>query len=213
MDNPDSLSSIFTNIFNCHTFGGRETVSGPGSDLEQTGVLIAELPGLFEKLTICSLLDLPCGDFNWMKHVDLRGIEYIGADIVPELTQHNRSLYSSEFVNFTTLNLVEDKLPQVDLILCRDCLVHLCDRDVTKALRNIFSSGAKYLLTTTFPGRGRSWDITAGGWRPINLQAAPFNLPEPLQILNEQCPEAGGAYKDKSLGLWRVKDVLCPLAI
>jgi hypothetical protein len=95
----------------------------------------------------------------------------------------------------------------VDLILCRDCLVHLSLADIDAALKNIARSGSTYLAATTFPGRGVNPDIKTGGWRPLDLQAHPFYFPEPLAIINEQCTEAAGLYADKSLAVWRVIDL------
>lgn len=37
---------------------------------------------MLKKYSIKSILDIPCGDFSWMKKIELDGIEYIGADIV-----------------------------------------------------------------------------------------------------------------------------------
>ena len=39
------------------------------------------------------------------------------------------------------------------------------------------------------------------------MQAAPFSFPPPLKIINEKCTEGGAAFKDKSLGLWRLADI------
>jgi hypothetical protein len=97
--------------------------------------------------------------------------------------------------------------PAADLLLCRDCLVHLSFADIDKALRNIRRSSLAYLLTTTFPAESVNADIVTGDWRPLNLQAAPFNLPTPVELINEGCTEGDGAFADKSLGLWRIRDL------
>ena len=57
-----------------------------------------------------------------MKHVDLEGVEYIGAEIVDELVQQNTEQFGTGGVRFQKLNIIKDNLPDVDLILCRDCL-------------------------------------------------------------------------------------------
>ena len=41
------------------------------------------------------MLDIPCGDFYWMKEVDLKDIEYIGADIVDELIKKNNDKFKA----------------------------------------------------------------------------------------------------------------------
>jgi hypothetical protein len=158
-----------------------------------------------KEFEIRSMLDLPCGDFYWMKHVDLQGIDYIGADIVSELITRNKQ-FESPHVSFEPLDLLSSRLPKVDMIFCRDCLVHLSFKDVFVALENIVRSGSGLLLTTTFPRHRRNYDIRTGGWRTLNLELAPFGLPKPLRVLEEGCTQPGG-YADKSLGLWRIADL------
>ena len=68
----------------------RIRVSGPGSDVNQTSLITKELFALFKDLNIRTMLDIPCGDFNWMKDVDLNSIDYTGADIVEELIDEDR---------------------------------------------------------------------------------------------------------------------------
>jgi len=103
--------------------------------------------------------------------------------------------------------LSSDSLPAVDMIFCRDCLVHFSYKDVLKALGNIKRSGARYLVTTTFPGREDIVDIETGAWRPLDLCAAPFNLPPPIRIINERCTEGDNQFTDKSLGVWQIADL------
>lgn len=193
----------FTEIFATRYWGSRESVSGGGSDLQTTRVVRAVFPGLFGKLGIRSLLDVPCGDFCWMRTVPLDGISYTGGDIVLPLVEQNQVRYGNENVRFIHLDVINDRLPAADMVLCRDCLVHLPLADAIKALRNIARSGSKWLLTTTFPSRTGNGEIAPGKWRPLNLQAAPFCLPDPNELHNEEFSDDNGAYADKSLGLWR----------
>ena len=202
-----SMVDIFTDIYRNNAFGGKDSVSGPGSDVDQTTVITSELPALFNALNISTILDIPCGDFYWMKSVDLNNIDYTGADIVKELIQNNSAKYARDGVRFQYLNLIKDKMPKVDLIFCRDCLVHFSFSDIGLALDNVCNSQSEYFLTTTFTGRKDNHDIVTGQWRPINLELFPFGLTKPLKIINEGCTEGDGAYGDKALGLWRIADI------
>lgn len=198
--------AIFTEIFEGNKWRGEGSVSGPGSDLNGTDAIRSELPNICEELDISTILDIPCGDFHWMRHVDLEGIDYTGADIVAELIQENRK-FKGPGIRFSKINLIEDELPTADLVLCRDCLVHLSLRDATLALSNICRSKSKYLLTTTFTARRRNRDIATGQWYPINLELPPFCFRPPLKATDEKCAEGRGIYADKTLGLWRIADV------
>lgn len=154
--------------------------------------------------------DIPCGDFNWISKVDLNNVDYLGSDIVSELIEKNNHNYSNESIRFRTLDLTADSLPEVDLIFTRDCLVHLSYDDTLKALSNIIESGSKYLLTSSFVDRERNYNIATGEWWPINLEIPPYNFPSPLLIINENYTQDDGAFPDKLLLLWEIKD-LSPL--
>jgi hypothetical protein len=173
----------------------------------QTAVLVQQLPGLLAGLGVKSMLDIPCGDFNWMSKVPLEGVHYTGADIVQELVERNQQSHGNANRQFVHLNLISADLPKVDLVFCRDCLVHLSFKDIASAIANIKRSGATYLMATTFPGMASNPDIITGDFRPVNLQAAPFNFPAPLHLVTEQCTEGAGAHSDKAMGIWRVADL------
>ena len=186
--------------------------SGTGSTLDATKSIVERLPGILKQLDIRSMLDIPCGDFHWMSQIDLEacGVRaYIGADIVEENIIHNTDKYTRQggIKTFMMSDITVDPLLTVDLVFCRDCLVHFSDEDVWKALKNIVASGSKYLMTTCFIDRRENFDIKTGDWRTLNLEQAPFNFPAPLGLLNENCPEQAGIFGDKCLSLWKVEDL------
>ena len=200
----------FERIFHDNDWGNSESVSGEGSNLARTAVVRARLPGLLKRHGVRSLLDAPCGDFYWMKEVALGDISYTGIDIVSEIVNRTAELYAGPGRRFLLCDLVEDALPKCDLILCRDCLVHLSYDETRRAIDNCRKSGATWLLTTTFTGPRENHDIVTGDWRPINLERAPYNFPPPVEVINEESDEVDevlGAFPDKSLGLWRFADV------
>ena len=201
-----TTKQIFDQIAEGNYWKATESVSGIGSSLAQTAEIIRQLPSILKRFRIHAILDIPCGDFNWMQKVDLTGIHYRGGDIVGKIVAQNQRLYQTQSVTFTEMDLLNDLLPKVDLLFCRDCLVHLSFADSFKALANIRESGALYFMTTTFPDEAQNKDIPTGGWRPLNLQKPPFSFPEPILLLNENCTEMDGAFADKSLGLWRIAE-------
>ena len=198
---------IFRGYSQMHRAQGWESTSGPGSGLAETRELRAHLPGLLRDLQVRTLVDAPCGDFNWMQHVDL-GVElYIGVDVQNDAIAENQQRHGSATRRFVQADLVRDALPQADAILCRDLLVHLSFEDIARVLANFRRTGATYLITTTFPGDRPNVDIPSGSWRTLNLTLPPFNFPEPLRLIDEKCTEANGAFSDKSLGVWRLADL------
>ncbi len=203
---PVAPEAAFRHAYNANLWAGPESPSGPGASLDQTVAIRRHLPRLLQQLDVQRLLDLPCGDCHWMATIDLGTIHYIGADFLPEIIATNRERYGSATRDFRVLDLISSPLPRADLVLCRDCLVHLSFSDITRALANLRASGSTYLLTTTFPQQATNVDIRTGDWRPLNLQAPPFNWPAPRELLVEECTEGGGVFADKSLGLWRLRE-------
>jgi hypothetical protein len=200
------LKRRFEYIFETNFWGGDESRSGLGSALTETENLRSQIPGLLLDIGARSLLDIPCGDFRWLSKADL-GVSYIGADIVDEIVQANREVFASPERSFVCLDLTRDRLPEADVILCRDCLVHLSFANIRHALANMKRSGAMFLLMTDFLQLESNDDIEDGDWRPLNFQKAPFFFPAPIRSTVEDCTEADGAYADKSLSLWRIADL------
>jgi hypothetical protein len=197
-----SAEDTFRKIYKTNHWGATER-SGAGASVDQAAVVLSALATLIDRLPVRTLLDVPCGDFAWMQHLNA-SVRYVGGDVLPELAATNRERFGRPDREFVTLDLLKDGLPDADLLLCRDCLVHLSFEDARSALANIRRSRIGWLLTTTFPQCTSNEDIVTGDWRPLNLQLAPFNLPAPDLLINEQCTEGGNLFADKSLGLWRL---------
>lgn len=200
-----SAEEVFTYIYQTNKWHDPESRSGRGSNMERTAAVRAELPALLSRLGIDSMLDIPCGDFYWMKQVDLPVSRYTGADIVADLVAANNQHYANAQRHFVKLNLLTDELPKADLILCRDCLVHFSFADIERAVDTIRRSGATYLLTTHFPEVSGNADIVTGKHRCLNLQLPPFHWPEPLAEIAEG--HSGRKAGHKHLSLWRVADL------
>jgi hypothetical protein len=168
-----NLKEEFCEIYETNRWSSSESRSGKGSELAQTKTIVNKIPALIKTLGIESMLDIPCGDFNYMKEIDL-ACDYIGADIVEPLIAQNRIKYKD--IDFRCLNVISDTLPPADLVLVRDCFVHLSNHDISLAIANIKRSGAKYLLVTSFPNTQVNSDLNRPGWRKLNMSAEPFNL-------------------------------------
>ncbi len=195
------VGNIFSKIYRKNEWNCPESRSGRCATVEATGLVRQQLPSLLKRLGIKVLLDAPCGDFNWMQHVELNLDKYIGADIVPDLIERNQNVHSKEGREFIVLDITKDEFPIVDLVLCRDCLIHLSLDYIAAAIANFKKSRSKYLLTTTYTLTRQNKDILTGDCRFINLQIEPFHFPEPLELIIEE-PEHG-----KSLALWRIEDL------
>lgn len=192
------MEEIFSGIYLRNEWADPETVSGRGSTLARTEVIRGLLPDLLESVGARTLLDAPCGDFNWLRYVDLRGVEYTGADVVPELVGRNQREYGGVDRSFIVLDITRDLPPRSDVILCRDCFIHLSFGHARAAVANFKRSGSSFLFATTHAGVAENTDTPSGGWRRVNLLLPPFSFPPPERLLTEDA-ESG-----KQLGIWRL---------
>jgi SAM-dependent methyltransferase len=205
---PLDLRERFARIHRTNLWGADSSVSGLGSEHDATAVLRARLPALLRQLGVTSLLDAPCGDAGWINRSKL-AVRYVGVDIVPELVQQLRArAIAGEIAgDYRLSDITRDALPRCDAILCRDCLVHLSFANIARAIANVRRSGADWLIATTFPDWQGNHDCDDGDWRALNFERPPFRWSRPAQLINEDCREAGGGWRDKSLGVWRIPDL------
>lgn len=185
------------------THEGQESRSGLGSDIAAAGRVATALPELLERLGCRRLLDVGCGDWNWMQHVELP-CEYVGVDVVDEVIKANRH-YERPGVTFAVVDAVIGPLPEADVVLCREVLFHLSFRDGLATLRNIRACAA-WLIATTDTSIWFNSDIRSGDYRRLNLQRSPYRLPTPHGMISDDAVIPG-----RVLGLWPSAEL--PLSI
>ena len=191
----------FQRIHDQNLWGDAESKSGSGSGTAATAVIRRELPALLQRHGVKAVLDAPCGDFYWMKDVARSLDRYAGADIVPDLIEQNTARYGSASVTFTCADISVDPLPAADLVLCRDCFIHLPTRMIRGALENFRRTGARFLLLTSDRPAVSYHDIPIGSFRPVDFTAQPFSFPPPIDAIDE---DASG---NRQLCLWRLQSL------
>lgn len=191
----DNEKDTFNRIYKKNLWFGRQSVSGRGSESTSVENILKTLPQIFKELDIKTIVDIPCGDYYWMKQIEYNFEKYTGMDIVEELIKENNKKYSNNTTEFICADIIKDKIPKADLILCRDCFIHLSFENILKAIENIKKSNSKYFLTTTYK-TGNNLNIYNGGFREINLLLPPFNYKAPITGIFEE--------GNKYLALWRI---------
>ena len=212
-----NYKDIFSNIYDNYGFGSLESRSGPGSTLDETQKLRESIKKIIKDKNIKSVVDIPCGDFNWMKEIVFNFESYIGGDIVKKAIEENNERYSNSRIKFIEFDIVNDEIPNGDLLIVRDIIGHFPIEDGVKILKNILNSKCKYLLSTTWAKKiGNDWfpcekndvhreneGVDYGRFYPVNLMSNPFNLPNAEIYLEEDVMvdnfENGNR---KTLALW-----------
>src|SRR4249919_1717120 len=153
------MRRIFSTIHAERNWGDCESSSGPGSTRKRAAAFLPDLIANVRSLGIRTLLDVPCGDFNWASPLADAVDRYFGVDIVPALIRSNRQRWSSPNRQFLCRDMVHQRLPPADLVFSRDALVHLDHADILLTLANFRRTGATYLAATTFVGDRNNGDI------------------------------------------------------
>lgn len=175
-----TVQHAFTQIHDSGHWDVGETRDGTGSTLRFTQQLISDLPDLFRRWHVTSILDAGCGEFHWMRHCDLSGITYVGGDVVAAKLATLRDRFPEH--SWLDLDITEDAMPNVDLWLCRDTLIHLPDDMIRRSLRNFVSSGTRLLLVghSELHGAGNDCIMELGDINHIDWYQAPWLMSKAL---------------------------------
>lgn len=176
-------------------------LSGHGSSLQATERLRQALPNVLRRIGAETLLDLGCGDFTWMQHIDLP-CNYIGIDIVESVIANNNNDFQSEGRSFIVADFVEEIPVKADVVLSREVLFHLSFNDSLRGLRNALDSGCSFFLLTSDASAAFNADIQSGDFRSLNLEKRPFRLPTPQLRIDD-----GEVFGGRFVGLWTASDV------
>lgn len=151
--------------------------SGDGSKIENVREYVDVLQKYIDKPEIKTVIDLGCGDWQFSKFLDLSSVLYLGVDVVDSVIDSNIDLYSASNIDFISRDIITYELPQVDLIICKDVLQHLSNRDVISVLIKIIKSSKFALITNDFNSESTSnIDIENGDYRYLDLTLSPFFL-------------------------------------
>mmetsp|Transcript_13092 Transcript_13092/g.52433 ORF Transcript_13092/g.52433 Transcript_13092/m.52433 type:complete len:163 (-) Transcript_13092:38-526(-) len=142
----------------------------------------------------------------------MRRASYWGGDIVRPLTAALDAAFGEpQRVGFGSFDLALQTLWPVDIVIVRDVLFHFSPERGLDVLRRVDASGARFLLTTYFPGEDNAKSrhrFDGGGhgfasfWH-LNLLDPPFSLPPPLLNIGFD-GRAGPEYRTRVMGLWRL---------
>lgn len=176
-----------TEIYTQNEWGCPESRSGPTSTLERTQELREKLSELFQTLGIETIVDIGCGDWSWIQHVNLDSIQYLGIDIVTPLIEKLQNTYTKSNVKFQKMDVLQEPPETGDLWLCRDFLNILSLQQVSQFFPKFLESKTPYLALTTIETNEGSSDGTTGIQRSLDLFQPPFLMPEPLHTLLDGC--------------------------
>jgi 2-polyprenyl-3-methyl-5-hydroxy-6-metoxy-1,4-benzoquinol methylase len=169
-----SNAEVFSKIYKEDLWHGG---SGAGSKLENIKEYVDILQKYIDKPEVKTVLDLGCGDWQFSKFLDLSSVSYLGVDVVESVIESNSTSYSASNIKFISRDITTYEVPKADLIICKDVLQHLCNKDVVNILVKIITSSKFSLITNDFnPENTENKDIDNGNYRCLDLTLSPFYL-------------------------------------
>ena len=167
-----------------------ESVSGTGSDLKNDSPLVNDIKNFLAEFEVKKILDLGCGDFNWMKFIVLNNnkiTNYLGLDIVDEIINLNNINYKNNEVSFQSCDILLENLPEsYDLVIIRDLFIHLKNDDILKIIDKINNTSIKFLAVTSYHTTEININTNRfGHHRYINMKLDPFYLDRPFKIFDD----------------------------
>ena len=196
----NSQKERFELIYKTNFWSSKESLSGFGSENKNTINIKKEIIKIINDYKIKSILDAPCGDFNWIEKILNEDLKYTGGDIVEELVNKNIKKYKKRNINFIQLDITNNDLPSADLMICRDCLIHLSFEKIKMFFQNFKKSKINYLLLTSYKLKNsekeiENLDIPDGEFREIDMMQPPFSLPKAInEILDKDEQTKNSAY-------------------
>lgn len=152
--------------------------SGPGSLEIHTRGYRAFLQHFLSQNKITSVVDMGCGDWQFSKFIDWKGINYQGYDVSPMVVRRNNDEFTAENISFTLYSGNTAELPAADLLIAKDVLQHLPNQTIFDFLPNLKKYKYALLTNCTNPrdGNNVNQDIELGDFRYLDLRLPPFSL-------------------------------------
>ncbi|MGY3614269.1 class I SAM-dependent methyltransferase [Bradyrhizobium sp. USDA 10063] len=199
------IREVFSQIYSKNVwveFKDQESLSGAGSTQYAADKIVRSLSAFLREVGCRRLVDIGCGDFNWMRAVE-GDFDYLGIDVVPSVVEENTARFQNERRRFICLDASRNPIETGDVALCREVLFHLSFTDAKRLISNIKAAGFKYIILTSDKSIWFNSDIRNGDFRRINLQLAPFNFPAPhKELIDDRVAEG------RVLAVWQTDSLL-----
>ncbi len=172
-DDFEAVAKKFTDIYatNFWHYG-----SGEGSLAQLTAGYRDFLTAFIAKSGVKTVVDIGCGDWQFSRLMDWSNVNYLGIDVDQGIVDRNNEQFGRPNIQFVKMNVFNGP-PPADLLLCKDVMQHWSNLMITEFAP--FLNRYQYALLTNCadPVDQRNLNIAVGKFRPIDLTAAPFQLP------------------------------------
>lgn len=182
---------IFSHMYEKNLFKGGG--SGYGSKPCHARPYLKFLQKHLTKTNIKTIADLGCGDWQLMSQIKIpTATYYTGFDIAKSVIDANTKNYKKKNITFCHIHSLEDFQSQkADLLLIKDVMQHWPNKKIQFFIENILPNFKYALITNDYCTKDVNHNVPSGGYRPIDLEAAPFNVKGLKVLLDYSIPEHG----------------------
>jgi SAM-dependent methyltransferase len=170
---------VFKNIYENRLWSGANLnipLSGPGSLPDRAIPYVRFTKEVISNLQITSVLDVGHGDWEMWESYKFEDVRYVGVDVVEGLSNKLEKIYGSATRTFFPIDITNTLPPDADLLICKDTLMHLPNRDIIYFLRNL--KKFKYLIICNdvnfVSSKLNNYDIKSVEYRGIDLESLPY---------------------------------------
>ncbi|MBO6606326.1 class I SAM-dependent methyltransferase [Psychroserpens sp.] len=156
------------------------------------------------------VVDLGCGDFNVGKQLLPFAKQYIAVDIVEELIAYNKAQFQADHLEFHCLDIATDDLPIGDVVIMRQVMQHLSNKEIQQILPKL--KHFKYIILTEHIPEGDftpNLDIISGQGTRLKQGSGVDVLEEPFSYKFKRSTEIFRVRLSKAKGV--ITTVLCIL--
>ena len=127
---------------------------------------------------IRSVVDIGCGDWQFSRFINWGGVRYRGFDVVPSVVEQNQQRFGCDNVSFGEMLSDLSAVPGADLLIMKDVLQHLPDREIIRHRDELFSRYPRCLLANSFRKLDTplNTDINYGDFRCLDLNSEPYSF-------------------------------------
>ena len=130
-------SNIFDEIYKRGSWKSGTSLSGPGSEPENALSYVAFVDDIIQIYGINAILDIGHGDWKMWPKAFFDNKNYVGIDVVQTLNESMRNNYQRDNIRFLLLDAVADELPKSEIVLIKDVLMHLSNKDIDAILTKL----------------------------------------------------------------------------
>ena len=137
----ENVGNVFDQIYKSQFWGSgtsEKPLSGTGSNSEAALPYTRFIGAIILKHNVQSVVDVGHGDWNMWQEYKFENVAYTGLDISPYITEQVAKIHALPNRKFVTSDITKDHHNfEADMLISKDCLQHLSNRDVQLILSSI----------------------------------------------------------------------------